>query len=226
MENRSNITVTLLTSDYKRLENKFTKPDGISSAEDSVPLTTLSYVDRNYGTLDIQSALGSHVPYDLDWVCSNGTGHWKESRRINEKGDHQIWSWSSDEDQTASLMSWEKQVTCLESPSKPSVIIVDQTSVPSSFGCVSLFVNGSHILSADEHNNHPVESVAESLSTALNVKVENVVITTERLARSIVKHDPLLKEDFEADLASGEIDFDEWCEGYTNNDLLNLIKDL
>ena len=226
MDNRTNITVTLRTSDFKRLESVLAKHEVISSVNEPVPLTTLSYFDRNYGALNIQNVLGTEVPYDLDWVCTHGTGHWKESLRINDKGESQIWSWSRDQDKTDPLISWKKQVAILERMTMATAILVDQTSVPSSFGCVSLFVNGNIILSADEHNDHPVESVAELLSKALDVKVEKVVITTEQLARSIVKHDPLLKDDFDADLASGETDFDEWCEGYTNKDLMNLVQDL
>lgn len=109
---------------------------------------------------------------------------------------------------------------------KTKIILVNQTAIPSSFGCTSLFVNDKHILDADENNDHPVEDVAESLAGAFDVQVQKIEITAEQLARSIVKHDPQLKEDFEADLESDEPDFDEWCQGYNNADIIRLISDL
>lgn len=109
---------------------------------------------------------------------------------------------------------------------KNTIFLVDETEIPSSFDNTRLLVNGEHILSSDEQNVHPVKDVAESLSTALNAELKEVKVTSEQLAYSIVKHDPVLKDDFEEDLKSGETDFDEWCQGYTNNDILNYINDL
>jgi hypothetical protein len=109
---------------------------------------------------------------------------------------------------------------------KTKIYLVDQKQIPASFEGTSLFVNNKHILDADETNDYPIQDIADALAEALDGELQTISITTEQLAQSIVKNDPLLANDFKENLKSGEVDYDEWTQGYNNNDIIKLINDL
>jgi hypothetical protein len=103
-----------------------------------------------------------------------------------------------------------------------SIIIADQTEIPSSFEGSSLFVNGVHILDADEHNDMPLEEIAESLATALDSQVRTVKITEKQLATAVAKK--LGKYDeLEKDIDSGDVNYEDWTQGYTNDNVLDAL---
>jgi hypothetical protein len=104
------------------------------------------------------------------------------------------------------------------------VLIVNQRDIPASFDGESLFVNGVHILDADESTDLPIEDIAANLAVALGCEVERVTLTEEALARSMSKANGTLG-DFLAN-ASDSNDFDEFIQGYTNEDVLRAVKDM
>lgn len=81
----------------------------------------------------------------------------------------------------------------------------------------------------DKDNDFPVVNVAKALADALDYEIDSeieaVTITQEELAKSIVKHNPHLASAFNKDIASGEIDYDEYTQGYSNDDILKLLND-
>lgn len=103
-----------------------------------------------------------------------------------------------------------------------SVIIADQTDIPSSFECKSLFVGGVHILDSNEHNDIPLEEIAESLAIALNTEVRTVKISEKQLAIAVTKklgsYDELKKE-----IDSGDVNYEDWTQGYTNENILDAL---
>jgi hypothetical protein len=103
-----------------------------------------------------------------------------------------------------------------------AIIIVDQTEIPSSFEGSSLFVSGVHILDADEHNDLPLKEIAESLATALDSQVRTVKVTERQLATTIAKK--LGKyEELETEIDSGEVNYENWNQGYTNENVLDTL---
>jgi len=99
----------------------------------------------------------------------------------------------------------------------PEVLLVDQREIPGSYGCVSLFLKGTHIYDFDDLVNVSYDDIAASLASALDVEVETIEITTKQLAQCIAGR---LEEDFdEGDVESHE----QLLHGYTNADLLYAI---
>lgn len=104
-----------------------------------------------------------------------------------------------------------------------SIIIVDQTDIPSSFEGSSLFVFGVHIADSDEHNEVPLLDMAGALAKALDTEVRTVKITQEQLAKAVATKLGRLDE-FEKEIASGEENYEYWNEGYTNDHVLDAIS--
>jgi hypothetical protein len=105
----------------------------------------------------------------------------------------------------------------------PSVIIADQTNIPSSFNGSSLFVNGVHIVDADNDNDIPLEDIAESLATALNTQVRTVEITEKQLATAVAKQRGQYDE-LEKEIDSGNVVYEDWNEGYNNDHVLAALS--
>ncbi len=105
----------------------------------------------------------------------------------------------------------------------PTVLLVDQRDISVSFDSISLFVNDVHIVDTDAHNIIPIVDIAENLSKVMCVDITRVTISTEELARSIAEQRDLA-EQFDRDLATGDIDFEDYTQGYTNDDLLKAIR--
>lgn len=103
-----------------------------------------------------------------------------------------------------------------------SIIIADQTEIPSSFEGSSLFVNGVHIVDADEHNDIPLKEIAESLATALDTQFRTVKITEEQLATAVAKKLGKYNE-LEEEIASGEVNYEDWNQGYNNENVLDTL---
>jgi hypothetical protein len=77
-------------------------------------------------------------------------------------------------------------------------------------------------LDADEHNDFPLEEIAESLAIALDSQVRRVKVTERQLATAIAKK--LGKyEELETEIDSGEVNYEDWTQGYTNEDVLNTL---
>jgi hypothetical protein len=102
-----------------------------------------------------------------------------------------------------------------------TVLLVDQSEIPCSFDCKSLFVNGIHILDADDTNDFPIENISTELAKALNIEVTFASLSEVQLATYIAKknnEEDKLSIDIKADN-----DLDEWLQGYNNNDVLAAI---
>jgi hypothetical protein len=100
-----------------------------------------------------------------------------------------------------------------------TVLLVDQSGIPASFKCISLFLNNTHILDTDSVNDHPIEMIADNLAISLGQEVTHIQLSELELAEVIAKR--LNQYDqFNADIAAGKEDFDEWVQGYTNDDVL------
>ncbi len=106
-----------------------------------------------------------------------------------------------------------------------SILLIDLGDVASSFNALALYVNANHILEADENNDHPVEDVANSLSQALNTPVTKITVTEKALAKASAYNDGNLP-DFLADVESGDVDYDEWCQGYNHKDVLRAVQNI
>lgn len=102
------------------------------------------------------------------------------------------------------------------------LIIVDQSTIPASFECESLFLNGVHILDADEQNDLPIHEIAQSLANALEIEVEGIGITEKELAQYLAKK--YGKEAEFKEIAEDNDDFDDWVQGYSNDDIINALK--
>jgi hypothetical protein len=105
-----------------------------------------------------------------------------------------------------------------------SIIVVDQTTIPSSFGCEGLFVNGIHVLDVDETMDYPVQEIADSLSKALACAVKTVKLSELDLATYIAKKNGKLSE-LETSIVDGD-DLDDWIQGYDNDDVIETIKSM
>lgn len=103
-----------------------------------------------------------------------------------------------------------------------TVLLVDQSSIPASFDAVSLFVNGRHVLDADEANDHPIEDIASNLAAALDTDVTQESLSGIDLARYLAGKREKLSE-LEASIKEGNADLDDWVQGYTNDDVLGAL---
>jgi hypothetical protein len=103
-----------------------------------------------------------------------------------------------------------------------SIIIADQTEIAASFNGSSLFVNGVHIVDADDNNDFPLEDIAESLSIALDSTVRRVKVTEKKLAIAVAKRLGQYDE-LEREIDSGEVVYDDWHQGYSNDDVLSTL---
>ncbi|MFK5951033.1 MAG: hypothetical protein QM500_19950 [Methylococcales bacterium] len=104
-----------------------------------------------------------------------------------------------------------------------SVLLVDQKSIPASFNCNSLFVNGEHILDSDESNAYPLEDVANSLAKALNVNLKEVSLSELDLAK-YMSHTVNQSEQLKSEIELGSVDLDSWVQGYTNDDVKGAVN--
>ena len=104
-----------------------------------------------------------------------------------------------------------------------SIIIVDQTDIPCSFECSSLFVCGVHIADSDEHDSIPLMDIADALAIALDTEVRTIKVTQKQIARSVAKKLDQLKE-FEDEVASGEVNYETWTDGYNDDHVLDAIS--
>jgi hypothetical protein len=102
-----------------------------------------------------------------------------------------------------------------------TVLLVDQSEIACSFDCKSLFVNGTHILDADETDDFPIENISTELAKAFNIEVTLVSLSEVQLATYIAKKTN--KEDKLAIAINADEDLDEWLQGYNNNDVLAAI---
>lgn len=104
---------------------------------------------------------------------------------------------------------------------KANVILVDQTEALASFGGQSLFVNGVHIIDSNDQSSFDIEDVAQSFALSLGVVLQKTNLTASMLAVSIAtKNDELNKfyESF-ADAEDTGSFYNDWCDGYTNDDV-------
>ena len=104
---------------------------------------------------------------------------------------------------------------------KNTVIIIDQQSIPASFGAESLFVNYKHIVDADNAGGEiPIHDIADNLAEVLGCNVESYSLTEKELATYIAKSKNETKKFKDC---PGELD--DWIQGYTNDDLIGAIKE-
>ena len=103
------------------------------------------------------------------------------------------------------------------------ILLVDERNIAASFDSQTLFVNGQYIQHEDEQtiSDLSIETVTANLSTSLSVESKLVELTEEELATSIAMHngklDMLLA--MKAESESTDVDFEQFIQGYTNNDL-------
>ena len=74
-----------------------------------------------------------------------------------------------------------------------------------------------------ESSDTPLEEMAENLASALGCTVTNVVISERELATAIAVKNGNLAE-LEQEQKSGLDNYDEWVQGYSNDDLLVFIQ--
>jgi len=106
-----------------------------------------------------------------------------------------------------------------------SIVIVNQEEISASFSGSSLFVNGVHIADKDENNELPLLDITEALSKALSMPILVVKISEKQLAEAVAE----LRGDLDVlkqDIADDVVDFEDWNQGYTNNDVLFALKKL
>jgi len=108
---------------------------------------------------------------------------------------------------------------------KDTVILVDQSSIPASFGEVSLFVNGSAILDVGVESSLPITDVATSLANALDVELRTVSLSELQLAQYLADINGKRKE-LDDLIDAGETDLDDWVQGYNNEDVMGAINAL
>lgn len=108
-----------------------------------------------------------------------------------------------------------------------NVIVVDQKKINISFDSICLFYSNTCILDTLDCENAPIFDIASSLAESLNVEVEIITPTAKELALSILRHNPILQKNFNEATKEddGEIDYEQWIEGYDNKDILRLIND-
>ncbi len=107
-----------------------------------------------------------------------------------------------------------------------TIHIVDQADIPSSFMAKSVFVNKKHLISSNEYSSigeDDVNEVASNLAAALNCEITTVVVKRRDLAAHIAMKSGSY-EDFEVDEKNGDVDYDEWVKGYSNEDLSHFLK--
>lgn len=104
------------------------------------------------------------------------------------------------------------------------VLLVDQTEIPASFGGMSLFLNGTHILDSDEINTYPIFEVAEALAKNQEVPVQQVKLSEKDLALHIAKQRNSLKELYA--VINEDEDLSPWLQGYTNQDAFEASKEM
>lgn len=111
--------------------------------------------------------------------------------------------------------------------SKNTITLIDQSDIPASFGCVSLFVNNQHVLESHDYEQQPVETVAQKLADALDSEVDTIYISHKELAEHIAEKQGSLDE-LKAKLIEGEIEpediYDQWCQNYRNDDLISFLQ--
>jgi len=103
-----------------------------------------------------------------------------------------------------------------------TVLLVDQSSIAASFDCVSLFVNGKHILDVDDSGDAPIDEIAESIASALDTVLDKQSLSELELAKYIA-HTRNESSAIDAQIKEGVNDFDDWVQGYNNNDVLGAI---
>jgi len=108
---------------------------------------------------------------------------------------------------------------------KNRVLLVDQTRIPASCDCVSLFVNDTCILEDCDQDQFNINEMASILAVALQTHVKKIVLEEVTLA----KYMAALRNELsilEGEIKNGKDEFYDWVQGYTNDDVLGAIESL
>jgi hypothetical protein len=106
--------------------------------------------------------------------------------------------------------------------SDPSVMLVDETGIPASFSCTSLFVNRQPVIQADMATDIPIEEIAHDLADALGIEVEQHAISEKQMALYMANKHGASSQEIKS-IQKGQTDLDHWIQGYSNNDVLGAL---
>ncbi len=110
-----------------------------------------------------------------------------------------------------------------------SVILVDQSDIPCSLDCISLFVNGAHILDQDSESDLDIDvkEMAETMAKNLNTTLKSIEISNKDLGSLIAESrgelyelNEMIKNDPESE---NEL-YEQYTDGYSNSDVIALLK--